>query len=304
MKSGFVFNIQRFSISDGPGIRTTVFMKGCNMRCFWCHNPESQELYPQIQFFLQKCIGCLKCVKICPHHAQLFEQGKRVYLRSLCVNCGKCAEVCNSQALVLIGKEMTVSEVMEKVTRDLPFYKISKGGVTFSGGEPLEQADFLRALLIECKKQNIHTAVDTAGNVSWEEFEKIIQYTDLFLYDIKCMDNEKHKQATGAENIRILENLRLIQSAGFQNEIWIRIPIIPGINDNEEEAKKVVNFIREFKGISKIDLLPFHKMGKEKYESLGMEYKAEELLPVREDVLEKLVQIYRKNGFDANIERG
>jgi pyruvate formate lyase activating enzyme len=199
---------------------------------------------------------------------------------------------------------MTVSEVMEKVTRDLPFYKISKGGVTFSGGEPLEQADFLRALLIECKKQNIHTAVDTAGNVSWEEFEKILQYTDLFLYDIKCMDNEKHKQATGAENIRILENLRLIQSAGFQNEIWIRIPIIPGINDNEEEAKKVVNFIREFKGISKIDLLPFHKMGKEKYESLGMEYKAEELLPVSEDVLEKLVQIYRKNGFDANIERG
>ena len=304
MKSGFVFNIQRFSISDGPGIRTTVFMKGCNMRCFWCHNPESQELHPQIQLFPQKCIGCLKCVKICPHHAQLFEQGKRIYLRSLCVNCGKCAEVCNSQALVLIGKEMTVSEVMEKVTRDLPFYKISKGGVTFSGGEPLEQADFLRALLIECKKQNIHTAVDTAGNVSWEEFEKIIQYTDLFLYDIKCMDNEKHKQATGAENIRILENLRLIQSAGFQNEIWIRIPIIPGINDNEEEAKKVVNFIREFKGISKIDLLPFHKMGKEKYESLGMEYKAEELLPVSEDVLEKLVQIYRKNGFDANIESG
>jgi len=304
MKSGFVFNIQRFSISDGPGIRTTVFMKGCNMRCFWCHNPESQELHPQIQLFPQKCIGCLKCVKICPHHAQLFEQGKRIYLRSLCVNCGKCAEVCNSQALVLIGKEMTVSEVMEKVTRDLPFYKISKGGVTFSGGEPLEQADFLRALLIECKKQNIHTAVDTAGNVSWEEFEKILQYTDLFLYDIKCMDNEKHKQATGAENIRILENLRLIQSAGFQNEIWIRIPIIPGINDNEEEAKKVVNFIREFKGISKIDLLPFHKMGKEKYESLGMEYKAEELLPVREDVLEKLVQIYRKNGFDANIESG
>ena len=286
MTHGYIFDIQRFSINDGPGIRTTVFIKGCNLCCFWCHNPESQKPYPQIQFFPSKCIGCGKCVEVCTNSARLYNQGKRVYLRQLCVNCGKCAEVCNAEALVLCGKRMTVKEVIEKVKKDLPFYRISGGGVTFSGGEPLLQVEFLKELLMECKRQNIHTAVDTAGNVIWEMFEEILPYTDLFLYDIKCMDESKHKEATGSGNVWILKNLKLVTE--FEKDVWIRIPVIPGINDNEEEMKRIADFIQELKGIKKINLLPFHKLGKEKYESLGMEYKAENYLPVPEELLVRL----------------
>ncbi len=204
---GLIFNIQRFSIHDGPGIRTTVFFKGCSLRCFWCHNPESIHPHPQIQLFLQKCIGCGKCFEICPVGAHCMIDGERVFLRELCRNCGKCAEICYADALVLAGKWLTAREVMDEVEKDKPFYENSDGGVTISGGEPLLQADFARALLEECKKEGLHTVVDTAGNVPWEAFEKVLPFTDLFLYDLKAADEEFHRQVTGAGNARILDKV-------------------------------------------------------------------------------------------------
>lgn len=249
-----IFDIERNSYVDGPGIRTTVFFKGCNLKCAWCHNPESQEFKPQMMFYKDKCKGCGKCIEICPTPES-------------CILCGKCTFYCPVDARKVCGKEYTVQEVLDEVIKDKAFYDNSGGGVTFSGGECMLQIDFLCEILKKCKENGIHTAVDTAGFVPYESFEKILPFTDLFLYDIKIFDTQKHKQYVGVGNELILENLKKLFKANAK--IWIRIPIIPDVNDSIEEIQKIKGFLKTTGMPEKIELLPYHAMGENKYSAIG-----------------------------------
>ena len=253
-----IFDIQRNSFVDGPGIRTTVFFKGCNLKCKWCHNPESQRFETQMMIYKNKCTGCGKCASICPNHL------------SSCEFCGKCEIYCPNDARKVCGKKYTPEQVLSEVIKDKMFYDTSKGGVTFSGGECMLQIDFLEQILKLCKESEIHTAVDTAGAVSWEHFEKILPYTDLFLYDVKCFDEEKHKEFTGVSNKLILENLKKI-SDDTDKDIIIRIPVINGVNADREEMEKIAGFLKNIRK-SAVELLPYHRMGEHKYDALDMEY--------------------------------
>ena len=251
-----IFDIERNSVVDGPGIRTTVFFKGCNLKCAWCHNPESQSPKKQMMIYKNKCTGCGKCLEVCPNNLEK------------CDFCGRCEIFCASDARKVCGREYTVDEVFSEVIKDKAFYDNSGGGVTFSGGECMLQIDFLCEILEKCKENGIHTAVDTAGNVPWEYFERILKYTDLFLYDIKLFDREKHKQYTGADNKVILDNLKKLFEGGAS--VWIRIPVIPGANDTEEEMRKIKEFLKPYSPL-KIELLCYHKMGEHKYDALNMQ---------------------------------
>lgn len=242
-----IFDIQRNSFVDGPGIRTTVFFKGCNLKCAWCHNPESQSAEPQIMFYKSKCTGCGRCRDISVEDTDF-----------ICFNGAK--EIC--------GKKYTSDEVLKEILKDRSFYENSGGGVTFSGGECMLQIDFLAEILKKCKENGIHTAVDTAGNVPYEYFEKISAHTDLFLYDIKAIDGEKHKRYTGADNKKILSNLQKLFESGA--DVIIRIPIICGVNDSVEDMMNIKNFLKPYNPL-KIELLPYHQLGMHKYEALNME---------------------------------
>jgi pyruvate formate lyase activating enzyme len=257
MNKAIIFDIQRNSFVDGPGIRTTVFFKGCNLKCAWCHNPESQSAKPQMMFYKDKCTGCGKCKSVCPYH---LEQ---------CELCGKCTLYCPVDARKVCGKEHTVDEVLKEVLKDKAFYETSGGGVTFSGGECMLQIDFLVEILKKCKENGIHTAVDTAGHIPFESFEKILPYTDLFLYDIKIFDSQKHKQYVGVSNELILENLKKLFER--KAKLWIRIPIIPDVNDSIEEIQKIKDFLKTIGTAEKIELLPYHAMGENKYRAIGKE---------------------------------
>lgn len=258
-----IFDIQRNSYVDGPGIRTTVFFKGCNLRCKWCHNPESHKTEKEILFYKNKCTGCGRCKDLTADNEHF-----------LCFNDAK--EIC--------GKEYTVDEVFTEVLKDKPFYETSGGGVTFSGGECMLQIDFLCEILKKCKENGIHTAVDTAGNVPFEYFEKIMPYTDLFLYDIKSMNDEIHKEYTGVTNVLILENLSKLLKINFP--VWVRIPVIAGVNDTEEEIKKIKAFLNENGKCEKTELLPYHTMGEHKWEALGK--KACKFEEISKEKIEKL----------------
>ena len=258
MKTATIFDIQRNSFVDGPGIRTTVFFKGCNLKCKWCHNPESQAFEPQIMFYKNKCIGCGKCKEVCPNNLEK------------CALCGKCTKICQGDARQLCGKQYTSDEIFQEIIKDKMYYETSGGGVTFSGGECMLQPDFLKEILQKCQDAGIHTAVDTAGNLPWEIFEKILPYTDLFLYDVKCITEETHIEGTGVSNKLILQNLQKLSEV-FDGDIIIRIPVIPGFNESEEEQQKITDFLENI-NIKGIERLPYHKMGEHKYEALGMKY--------------------------------
>ncbi len=251
-----IFDIQRNSFVDGPGIRTTVFFKGCNLKCKWCHNPESQAPKQEMMFYKDKCVGCGKCREVCPYHLEK------------CDFCGKCELYCAADARKICGREYKVDEVFSEVVKDKTFYDNSGGGVTFSGGECMLQIDFLCEMLEKCKENGIHTAVDTAGNVPWEYFERILKHTDLFLYDIKVFDNEKHKKYTGVGNELIFDNVKKLFECGAS--VWIRIPVISGVNDTEEEMRKIKEFLKAYSP-PKIELLPYHEMGGHKYDALNMQ---------------------------------
>ena len=253
MPKAMIFDIQRNSFVDGPGIRTTVFFKGCNLRCKWCHNPESQSFEKQMMFYKDKCTGCGKCREVCPNHLQS------------CDFCGKCELYCPAEARKICGREYTSGEVLAEVIKDKAFYENSGGGVTFSGGECMLQLDFLCEILKKCKAAGIHTAVDTAGNVQWESFEKILPFTDLFLYDIKAFGAELHRKGTGVSNELILENLKNLSGRA---DIIVRIPVIGGYNDNDDEIRQIADFLKQIK-IIKAELLPYHAMGEHKYTALG-----------------------------------
>ncbi|MFO7611700.1 MAG: glycyl-radical enzyme activating protein [Clostridia bacterium] len=266
--TGIVFDIQRFSVHDGPGIRTTVFMKGCSLDCAWCHNPESISPLKEVQAYLYKCIGCGKCIEACAAGAHSMNELGRVYDRSVCIGCGKCVESCYSGTLVQTGRDMTPAEVLDEIYRDMPFYKDSGGGATVSGGEPLLQADFVAEILKGCREKGIHTAVDTAGKVPFSAFEKVIPFTDMFLYDLKIMDSDFHRKFTGSGNKLILENLSRLGQSGIT--IRIRIPVIPGANDFDDNFIKAAGFIRDTGGIESVEPLACHSLGAGKLESLGM----------------------------------
>lgn len=269
--TGKICNIQPFSIHDGPGIRTVVFMKGCNLRCYWCHNPESQERGMTIAFHPHKCIGCGACAEVCPAAVD----GKPAFFTDRCLKCGKCAENCFSEAIAAIGEDVTVSGLVKKLEKDKSIFASSGGGVTFSGGEPLLQPDFVAAVMKECQRMGIHTAVETAICVPWENVEKILPYCDFFLCDLKSADSQKHREATGAGNERILENLSRLAKTGKALEI--RTPVIPGFNDTEEDIAKIGALVRSFGPGIPHTLLPFHSMCTSKYESQGRRFAAADL---------------------------
>ena len=289
---GVVFSIQRFSIHDGPGIRTTVFLKGCSLRCFWCHNPEGMRPKPDIQFFPDRCIGCDECIKACQHGAVIKVDGVRVYDREKCVVCGECVDTCYAGARVLTGKYMSVDAVVSEILQDRAFYETSNGGVTLSGGEPVMQPDFTYELLSRCKAEGLHTAIETCGNVRWEDEARMMPVTDLIMMDIKHMDSAKHRWATGAPNERILAAAR--KFAAMAQPIIFRIPVIPTVNDTVEEVTAIAAFVRELIEVRNqaggdgehtisLELLPFHRLAGDKYRSLDMDYRARDLItPTRE----------------------
>ena len=263
-KKAMIFDIQKSSFVDGPGIRTTVFFKGCNLDCIWCHNPESKSFEKQIMYYKNKCVGCKSCVNVCPQKA-ISDDFVTDY--SKCVFCGKCEEICLKEARKVCGMDYTEEELFEIINKDKIFYENSGGGVTFSGGECMLYPNELEKILKRCKENKIHTAVDTAGCVPWGSFEKILPYTDLFLYDIKTLDSEVHKKYTGVGNELILENLKRLFEA--EANVWIRIPVIPGVNDSKDDMLRIKKYLSSYKP-KKIELLPYHRMGENKYDALNM----------------------------------
>lgn len=270
MVKGVITDIQRYSIEDGPGNRTTVFMKGCPLRCLWCQNPETWNQHPEIVWYDAKCVRCGRCIETCPKNAIRLAENRIVTDRKLCVNCGKCAEVCLNKARELKGKLMTADEVLAEVEKDRVFYETSGGGVTASGGEPTMQPEFLIEFFKKCKEANLHTTLDTCGYVKWETLEKILPYVDLVLYDLKEMNPAKHISYTGVEPYLIWENLKKIDDE--EMHIWIRTPLIPKCTDEEENIRKIAEFISELNNVERWDLLPYNKLGMSKYAQLDREY--------------------------------
>jgi len=265
---GMVFDIQKFSIHDGPGIRTTVFLKGCPLRCLWCHNPESQEREPEISFIPTKCVGCGHCFKACPEncHAMDPDHG-RIFDRTRCRRCGACTERCYAKALEMIGREMSVEDVLADVEKDQPFYETSGGGVTVSGGEPLYQFEFTFALLQEAKRRGLHTCIETCGFAPFHRLERLAPYVDLFLYDYKETDPSRHRQDTGAPREVIVENLIRLDHLGAKT--ILRCPIIPGLNARDEHFTGIAALANCLGNIQEIHLMPSHPLGKSKSERLG-----------------------------------
>jgi len=252
-----LFDIQRGSMVDGPGIRTAFFFKGCNLRCAWCHNPESRSAALELMRYPELCTGCGACRKVCPHPHEA------------CTGCGSCAEVCPAGARRLAGKDYSAEELLKIALKDRDYYIGSGGGVTFSGGEAMLYPDTVAELAGLCKEEHISTAVDTAGHIPWESMEKVLPSTDLFLYDLKSMETEVHKCYTGVGNELILENYRRLISLG--SRVWVRFPVIPGVNDGEENLTLMQKLFKEYPP-EKVECLPYHKMGEGKYRALGREY--------------------------------
>ncbi|CAM2758776.1 trans-4-hydroxy-L-proline dehydratase activase [Hathewaya histolytica] len=298
MEKGIVFNIQKYSVHDGPGIRTTVFLKGCPLNCWWCHNPESQKLREQLMYFDNKCVACGSCVKWCKEEALSLNDGKISIDESKCTLCGRCTDVCLKGALEIAGKEVDINELMKEIKKDEIFYDQSKGGVTFSGGEPLVQIDFLESMLKACKEAEIHTTVDTCAHASWDSFERIIDYTDLFLVDLKHINSSEHKKYTGVGNELILENIKKLSE--LRKNLFIRIPIMPGINDSKETLEDTVKFLKNINMIQ-VNLLPYHRIGMDKYRRLNKDYKLKDLKEPTKKQMMEISEYFKDSGFNVKI---
>ena len=312
--TGKFYDMQGFSVHDGPGIRLTLFMKGCPLHCLWCHSPESQAFPTELNWMEIKCVGiekCGNCLNVCPHDC--IKPGKKkldlqsnqeitlVHTdRTNCDNCGKCAEVCTAKALYMCGTDYTLEEVMQRVRRDMPFFKRSGGGVTVSGGECLCQHEFLLEILKQCKAEGIHTAVDTTGFAPWSSIEPVLPYTDLFLYDLKNMDSRLHKLATGVPNELILENAQKIAKAG--GKFQIRIPMIPLFNDSQESFEQFGKFILTLgDAVEVVQLLPYHKMGTVKWERLQRHNKVFESVPPKDELVQARKAYLESLGLNVMI---
>ncbi len=324
---GIVFDIERSATHDGPGIRTAVFLKGCYLHCAWCHNPESIDPRPELMYYASRCIADLACYRACPTEALWFEDAngerlardaqvqseqiasiRRCYNIDLCQRCGACADVCYAQALEFVGKEMSVRHVFDQIALDRAFYTASGGGVTITGGEPLYQADFAQNLLIMCQANGIHTALDTTGFGPWERLHQVSTSADLVLLDLKHMDDEQHRRYTGVSNKSILENATRLASeranARDENEgIWIRIPIIPGINDSEENISSTAHFVQEnmLPAVQAVELLGYHKLGVEKRTRLGQDYLLDDIKAPSPQHMAELASLIRDTLQNSNV---
>jgi pyruvate formate lyase activating enzyme len=297
---GTILRVQRMSTEDGPGIRSTVFFKGCPLHCAWCHNPESISPKPEVHWVKARCIGCLACVGACPEGALAWEASGVAVDREKCTGCGNCVDACPSTAMEPYGKTCTVDDIVREVLKDRIYYEKSGGGVTLSGGEPSLQDVFARALLKELKEQGIHTALDTCGQCQWDTLEGLVPYADLVLFDIKAIAPELHRSHTGATSTLILENaialVERMKKYGTPGELWVRTPVIPGHTSDPANIRAIGTFIREklFEQVSRWDLCAFNNLCLNKYEGLGREWPLKDLPLVSEEEMEKLESIGRR----------
>ena len=298
---GRVFNIQRYSIHDGGGIRTLVFLKGCPLRCLWCCNPESQKSQPELGFIESRCVGdsaCgAPCLSVCPLRAiQLNGDGKPSIDRKACDSCGKCAAACGKDALKVVGREMTVDEVMAEAEKDRAFYRRSGGGVTLGGGEPLAQYKFAAELLKAAHAAYLHTALETCGQAPWSHFEAVLDHVHLLQFDLKHMDPGRHQELTGQSNELILSNLKRVLSVKAPQDVIVRIPVVPGRNDSVENVRETAGFVAEL-GIKQIELVPYHRLGVSKYAQYGMSYPLAGCEPSSQGHLDELREIVKECGL-------
>jgi len=296
---GIVFDIKRYSIHDGEGLRTTVFLKGCPLRCLWCHNPESQQLEPQMVWYKNRCISCFSCIDSCEFNAIKVDSNKRIEIsEKLCSHCGECVKVCPTNAIEMIGKEYEAKELTNEILKDELFFE-DGGGVTISGGEPFVQYDFLMEILSLLRNEQLNIALDTSGYTSKDKLLSSIKYVSLFLYDLKIMDSKKHKAYTGVDNKIILDNLKSLDENGAK--IAVRIPVIPTINDDNENIEKTIDFLLKLKNIVSVDLLPFHNMMIDKYKRLKMPYLLGNIAKPNDNKMEKIKKEFQLAGFQVNI---
>ena len=295
-----VFNIQRFSVNDGPGIRTTVFLKGCMLNCIWCHNPESKSARPQVFLTPRLCVGCGECVRACERGLHRFtEHGRHLIDRKSCGLCGKCVDACVG-ALELCGREMTPEEIVREVLKDKLFYENSGGGMTVSGGDPLFAPDFTLALMKCAKEKGLHACIETSGFARWEKIEALIPYTDLFLWDVKETDSARHAEYTGVKNELILENLRKLDAAGAKT--ILRCPIIPGYNDRDEHFAGIAALVNSLQHVQEINLEPYHPLGQSKSEAIGEEYALAGLSFPKEEVVQEWMAKVQK-GTKSEVKK-
>ncbi|MFT3894400.1 MAG: glycyl-radical enzyme activating protein [Anaerolineales bacterium] len=309
MPNGTIFDLKKYSINDGPGIRTTVFFSGCPLSCLWCHNPESQSLTPELLYRAGRCLLCGACVEVCPEGAIQMQSNVSVESletihsiitdRSKCTHCQTCISACYSEAREFSGGETSVTELMTQIMREIPFYDESGGGVTFSGGEPLMQPTFLSALLKACRKQEIHTTVDTCGFANWNVFEQIRNDVDLFLYDLKHMDSVRHREVTGVPNEVILSNLQKLSAHGHR--ILVRIPLIPSINDDEKNLSECGQFLASLPHLEGVELMGYHDIAQAKYEALGREYTLSETKPPTETEINQAAELLRRYRLNVSV---
>lgn len=303
-RKAFVFNVQKYNMYDGPGVRTLVFFKGCPLRCKWCSNPEGLERKYQVMFKSESCMDCGACVAVCPVGIHtITKEEKHVVNNSIdCIGCNKCKEVCTKAALSIVGEVKTVSELLEIIEEDKSFYDVSGGGVTLGGGEVTMQPEFAANLLMACKQEGINTAIETCGYAKSESILQVAEFTDLFLYDLKHIDSERHYQLTGVRNERILKNLKELLRRRYN--VKIRMPLLKGVNDSQDEIKRVIDFLmpyRDYKNFKGIDLLPYHKLGVNKYKQLGMKYQIEEDPKLSNDELETIESWIKEYDFPVSV---
>lgn len=297
--TGKINNIQRFSLTDGDGIRTTVFFKGCNMKCKWCHNPETINGATELIYYRNKCIGCGKCFEVCPNKAHKIDNGVHIIDRNLCVNCGKCAEKCYAEALEMCGKDMTIDEIMKEIRQDIPYYNNSNGGVTLSGGEALCQRDFAIELCKACRKEGIKVAIETNLNADYKYAKELLQETDLIMCDLKIFDDKLHLENTGVSNKRICENIKKIDELGIP--IIVRTPLVPGVTDYNRNITQIAEYIKPLKNLIRYELLNFNPLGEGKYKALGKENTFDKVRPLGKERLDELKDLVNNIGVRVKI---